>query len=38
MTEQLSEESLKHIKRWCFDHFVTGDRRLAELYIHARNI
>ena len=29
---RLAAESLECIKRWCFDHFVTEDRRLAEAY------
>lgn len=37
--EQLSGESLEWIKRWCFDHFITEDRRLANAYLahRARN-
>ncbi|MFZ0789297.1 MAG: hemerythrin family protein [Chromatiaceae bacterium] len=29
---RLAAESLEWIKRWCFDHFVTEDRRLADAY------
>lgn len=36
---RLAAESLEWIKRWCFDHFVIEDRRLAEAYrIHQRHI
>lgn len=37
--EHLSAESLEWIKRWCFDHFITEDRRLADAYLghRARN-
>lgn len=31
----LGIESLEWIKRWCFDHLVSEDRRLAEAY-HGR--
>ncbi|CRI67396.1 hypothetical protein THIOKS1570026 [Thiocapsa sp. KS1] len=27
-----SRESLQWIKRWCFDHFIAEDRRLADAY------
>lgn len=30
-----SQESLQWIKRWCFDHFVAEDRRLAQAYADA---
>ncbi len=29
---RLAAESLECIKRWCFDHFVTEDLRLADAY------
>ena len=34
--EGLSEDALENIKRCCFDHFVTEDRRLAEFYFGER--
>ena len=34
--EHLSAESLEWIKRWCFDHFITEDRRLAEAHLGHR--
>lgn len=30
-----SRESLQWIKRWCFDHFIAEDRRLADAYAEA---
>jgi hemerythrin len=30
---RLDPESLEWVKRWCFDHFVTEDRRFAEFYL-----
>jgi hypothetical protein len=30
--DAFSHESLQWVKRWCFDHFVAEDRRLARAY------
>ena len=30
-----SQESLQWVKRWCFDHFIAEDRRLARVYAEA---
>jgi hemerythrin len=32
----LDPESLEWVKRWCFDHFVTEDRRFAEFFLRQK--